>query len=105
MPARCAYMYVVHCFSYGTVCSSTVLLLSRKHHQCLAEEQTPKRTSKRSVAMMTMRPNVLQEKFGWMNRHVPCFGVHGDRITVINQPGDFYETFKVNTFMFFNDDI
>ncbi|XP_053393399.1 CDP-diacylglycerol--glycerol-3-phosphate 3-phosphatidyltransferase, mitochondrial-like isoform X2 [Mercenaria mercenaria] len=43
---------------------------------------------------MTVRPEVLREKFGWINEHVPCFGVNGDNITVINQPVDFYETFK-----------
>lgn len=45
---------------------------------------------------MTVKPDILQKKFGWMNDHVPCFGVNGDNITVINQPCDFYETFKVN---------
>ncbi|XP_060583180.1 CDP-diacylglycerol--glycerol-3-phosphate 3-phosphatidyltransferase, mitochondrial-like [Ruditapes philippinarum] len=76
------------------VFSNALLLLSRRNKHCLAEElKGGKEESHTISSRMSLRP-ALHKKFGWMNDHVPCFGVDGDNITVINQPADFYNTFK-----------
>ena len=38
----------------------------------------------------------LKNKFGWMKEEVPCFGISGRNVHVLNEPIDFYETFKVS---------
>ena len=37
----------------------------------------------------------LKKKFGWIAQEVPCFGISGQKVHVLNEPIDFYETFKV----------
>ena len=37
----------------------------------------------------------LKNKFGWMAQKVPCFGISGHSVHVLNEPIEFYETFKV----------
>ena len=39
---------------------------------------------------------VLESKFGWIRKEVPCFTMNGNDIRVILEPCDFYGTFKVN---------
>lgn len=87
--------FFLYIFRGIQACSSIFFLLSRKHHHCLAEEHLP-RQPQIPDQRMTVTAEILQKKFGWMNDHAACFGVNGDNITVINQPCDFYETFKVN---------
>ena len=38
----------------------------------------------------------LKNKFGWVTEEVPCFGIRGRNVHIINEPIDFYETFKVS---------
>ena len=47
------------------------------------------------ASSMAANKEQIPDKFKWLKDHVPCFGMSGDNITVINQPVDFYETFKV----------
>ena len=43
----------------------------------------------------------LKQKFAWMAKEVPCFGIKGTNVHVLNEPIDFYESFKVRPCLVF----
>ncbi|KAL4239796.1 CDP-diacylglycerol--glycerol-3-phosphate 3-phosphatidyltransferase [Mactra antiquata] len=66
------------------------IFLSKRNLHCVAASEdmsTHKQTKHVKVES-------LEKKFGWFSNHVPCFGVNGDNITVINEPCDFYTKYK-----------
>jgi len=44
---------------------------------------------------LKLKMDLTEKKFSWIKAHVPSFGMAGEDITVIKEPGEFYASLKV----------